>query len=208
MIRSIRLLAAFAAIVTTTPALAQVEIQWWHAMTGGNNDIVNRLSEEFNASQKDYKVVPTFKGPYPDTLNAGIAAFRAGTAPHIMQVFEVGTATMMSAKGAIKPVHELMKDANEPFDPQAYLPAIVGYYSTAKGEMLSFPFNSSSMVMWVNKDALKKAEIAEIPKTWPEVFAAAKKLKSAAGRTSSSSPPGTTCRSAPRPTGWTASTPS
>jgi sn-glycerol 3-phosphate transport system substrate-binding protein len=179
MIRSIRLLAAVAAIATTTPALAQVEIQWWHAMTGGNNDIVNRLSEEFNASQKDYKVVPTYKGPYPDTLNAGIAAFRAGTAPHIMQVFEVGTATMMSAKGAIKPVHEMMKDANEPFDPKAYLPAITGYYSTAKGEMLSFPFNSSSMVMWVNRDALKKAEIAEIPKTWPEVFAAAKKLKAA-----------------------------
>jgi sn-glycerol 3-phosphate transport system substrate-binding protein len=179
MIRSIRLLAAVAAIAATTPALAQVEIQWWHAMTGGNNDIVNRLSEEFNASQKDYKVVPTYKGPYPDTLNAGIAAFRAGTAPHIMQVFEVGTATMMSAKGAIKPVYEMMKDANEPFDPKAYLPAITGYYSTAKGEMLSFPFNSSSMVMWVNRDALKKAEIAEIPKTWPEVFAAAKKLKAA-----------------------------
>jgi sn-glycerol 3-phosphate transport system substrate-binding protein len=179
MIRSIRLLAAVAAVAVSTPALAQVEIQWWHAMTGGNNDIVNRLSEEFNTSQKDYKVVPTYKGPYPDTMNAGIAAFRAGQAPHIMQVFEVGTATMMSAKGAIKPVHELMKDANEPFDPKAYLPAITGYYSTAKGEMLSFPFNSSSMVMWVNKDALKKAEIAEIPKTWPEVFAAAKKLKAA-----------------------------
>jgi sn-glycerol 3-phosphate transport system substrate-binding protein len=179
MIHSIRLLAAATAIAVATPALAQTEIHWWHAMTGGNNDIVNRLSDEFNASQKDYKIVPTFKGPYPDTMNAGIAAFRAGTAPHIMQVFEVGTATMMSAKGAIKPVHELMKDANEPFDPKAYLPAITGYYSTAKGEMLSFPFNSSSMVMWVNKDALKKANIAEIPKTWPEVFDAAKKLKAA-----------------------------
>ena len=52
-----------------------------------------------------------------------------------------------------------MKDANEPFDPKAYLPAITGYYSTAKGELLSFPFNSSSMVMWINRDALKKAEL-------------------------------------------------
>jgi sn-glycerol 3-phosphate transport system substrate-binding protein len=178
MIRSIRLMAAAAAIAVTTPAFAVTEIQWWHAMTGGNNDIVNALSDEFNKSQSDYKVVPTYKGPYPETMNAGIAAFRAGGAPHIMQVFEVGTATMMSAKGAIKPVHELMKDANEPFDPKAYLPAITGYYSTAKGEMLSFPFNSSSMVMWVNRDALKKASV-EIPKTWPEVFAAAKKLKAA-----------------------------
>ena len=213
--------AVTVALALATPAYAVTEIQWWHAMTGGNNDIVNKLAEDFNASQSDYKVVPTFKGSYPDTMNAGIAAFRAGNAPHIMQVFEVGTATMMSATGAIKPVYQLMKDAGEPFDPKAYLPAITGYYSTSKGDMLSFPFNSSSMVMWINKDELKKAGVAEIPKTWPEVFDAAKKLKAAghddlrllqrlgdAGRISSSSRPGTTCRSAPRPTASTASTPS
>jgi len=160
-------------------AQAQTEIQWWHAMTGANNDVINKLADDFNASQKDYKVVVSYKGSYPDTLNAGIAAFRAGNAPHIIQVFEVGTATMMAAKGAIKPVQELMKEAGETFDPQSYLPAITGYYSTAKGEMLSFPFNSSSMVMWVNKDALKKANITDIPKTWPDVFEAAKKLKTA-----------------------------
>ncbi len=137
---------------------------------------VNRLADEFNASQSDYKVVPTYKGNYGETLNAGIAAFRAGTAPHIMQVFEVGTATMMSAKGAIKPVYQLMKDAGEPFDPNAYLPAITGYYSTTKGDMLSFPFNSSSMVMWANLDALKSIGLSEPPKTWPDLFAAAKKL--------------------------------
>jgi sn-glycerol 3-phosphate transport system substrate-binding protein len=110
-------------------------------------------------------------------MNAGIAAFRAGNAPHIMQVFEVGTATMMAATGAVKPVHVMMKEAGEKFDSNAYLSGITGYYSTAKGEMLSLPFNSSSTVMWINKDALKKAGIAEIPKTWPEVFDAAKKLK-------------------------------
>src|SRR6266852_3797237 len=181
---ALRKFGAAAAVAVTlalaaTPAHAVIEIQWWHAMTGGNNDVVNKLAEDFNASQPDYKVVPSFKGGYADTMNAGIAAFRAGNAPHIMQVFEVGTATMMSAAGAIKPVYQLMKDAGEPFDPKAYLPTITGYYSTSKGDMLSFPFNSSSMVMWINKDELKKAGIAEIPKTWPEVFDAAKKLKAA-----------------------------
>ena len=166
-------------LATSTSAFAQTEIQWWHAMTGANNEVVNKLAEEFNNSQKDYKVVVSYKGQYADTLNAGIAAFRAGNAPHILQVFEVGTATMMGAKGAIKPVHEMMKEAGEKFDPQAYLPAITGYYSTAKGEMLSMPFNSSSMVMWINKDELKKAGVNEIPKTWPQVFEAAKKLKAA-----------------------------
>jgi len=170
-----------AAAIFSTPASAQIEIQWWHALTGANNDVVVRLAEEFNKSQNEYKVVPTYKGGYADTMNAGIAAFRAGNAPHILQVFEVGTATMMAAKGAIKPVHLLMKEAGETFDPQAYLPTITGYYSTLKGEMLSFPFNSSSTVMWYNKDAFKKAGLDPDapPKTWPDVFAAAKKLKAA-----------------------------
>jgi sn-glycerol 3-phosphate transport system substrate-binding protein len=178
MLTKTRIVASAIALSAASPALAQTEIQWWHAMTGGNNDVVVKLAEEFNQSQKDYKVVPVYKGSYPDTMNAGIAAFRAGNAPHIMQVFEVGTATMMAAKGAVKPVYQLMQEAGEKFDPQAYLSAITGYYSTAKGEMLSFPFNSSSMVMWINKDALKKANV-EIPKTWPEVFEAGKKLKAA-----------------------------
>jgi sn-glycerol 3-phosphate transport system substrate-binding protein len=172
-------LATSALMALATPAQAVTEIQWWHAMTGGNNDVIVKLAEEFNASQSDYKVVPSYKGSYPDTMNAGIAAFRAGNAPHLLQVFEVGTATMMAATGAVKPVYKLMADAGEKFDPKAYLPAITGYYSTSKGDMLSFPFNSSSMVMWINKDALKKANIAEIPKTWPEVFDDAKKLKAA-----------------------------
>src|SRR6476619_189747 len=125
---SLRHFSTAAAITVTlalaTPAHAVTEIQWWHAMTGPNNDVVVKLANDFNASQSDYRIVPTFKGSYADVLNAGIAAFRAGNAPGIMQVFEVGTATMMAAKGAIKPVYQLMKEEGEPFDPNAYLPAI------------------------------------------------------------------------------------
>ncbi|MBL8698295.1 MAG: extracellular solute-binding protein [Alphaproteobacteria bacterium] len=172
---------AAAVVLGSAAAQAQIEIQWWHAMTGANNDVIEKLAKDFNDSQKDYKVVATYKGSYPDTMNAGIAAYRAGNAPHIMQVFEVGTATMMAAKGAIKPVQDMMKEAGEKFDPKSYLPAIAGYYSTAKGEMLSFPFNSSSAIMWYNKDAFKKAGLdpEKPPKTWPETFEAAKKLKAA-----------------------------
>ena len=126
-------LAAVLAALLSGTATAQTEINWWHAMTGANNEVIVRIANEFNEAQKDYKVVPTYKGGYADTMNAGIAAFRAGNAPHIMQVFEVGTATMMSAGGAIKPVHVLMKEAGETFDPKTYLPTITGYYSTDQG---------------------------------------------------------------------------
>ena len=184
MLKLATVLATFV-LGSTLPASAQTKLQWWHAMAGGNNDLIVRLANEFNAVQEDYRVVPLYQGSYADTLNAGLAAFRAGNPPHILQVFEVGTATMMAAKGAVKSVYRLMQEAGEPFDPKAYLPAITGYYSTAKGEMLSFPFNSSSMVMWINKDAFRRANLDpdKSPKTWPEVFEAAKKLKAAGNTT-------------------------
>ena len=165
-------------------AQAATEIQWWHAMTGALNDKVNELAGKFNASQTDYKVVPVFKGNYDETLAAGIAAYRAKAAPHILQVYEVGTATMMAAKGAIKPVAAVMKDAGESFDANAYIPAVAGYYTSSKGEMLSFPFNSSTTVFYYNKDAFKQAGLddSKPPKTWPELFAAAKKMKDAGNK--------------------------
>ena len=158
-----------------------VEIQWWHAMTSVNNELVNKIAEDFNNSQGAYKVVPVYKGSYAETMNAAIAAYRAGNAPDIVQIFEVGTATMMAAKGAIKPVYQLMADAGEKFDPQAYLPTVTSYYSTGDGKMLSLPFNSSTAILYYNKDAFKKAGLdpATPPKTWPEMFAAAKKIQAA-----------------------------
>ena len=119
------------------------KIRWLHTLLG---EWVNDLAKEFNASQKEYKVTPTFKGSYDESMTAAIAAFRAGNAPHILQVFEVGTATMMAAKGAVYPVYKLMADAGEPFDPKAYLPAVTGYYTDTAGNMLSFPFNASTPI--------------------------------------------------------------
>src|SRR5439155_24232324 len=150
--------------------------QWWHSMGGALGDALNGLASKFNASQKDYKVVPTFKGTYPESMTAAIAAFRAGNSPHLLQVFEVVTATMMAAKGAIVPVATVMANAKEPFDPKAYLPTVSGYYTDLKGNMLSFPFNSSSALFYTNDDVLKKAGIAA-PKTWKEFGAVAGKLK-------------------------------
>jgi sn-glycerol 3-phosphate transport system substrate-binding protein len=168
-----------AASLFAANAHAQTEIQWWHSMTGALGDKLNEIANGFNASQKEYKVVPVFKGTYPESMTAAIASFRAGNAPHILQVFEVGTATMMAAKGAIVPVAQIMKDANEPFDPKAYLPAVAGYYTNTKGEMLSYPFNSSTVLFYINKDMFKKAGLdpTKAPKTWKELLAAADKIK-------------------------------
>ncbi len=160
-------------------AQAQTEIQWWHSMTAVNNEWVNDLAKQFNESQKDYKIVPTFKGSYDESMTAAIAAFRSGNAPHVLQVFEVGTATMMASKGATVPVAKVMKDAGADFNPAGYIPAVAAYYTAPDGQMLSMPFNSSTTVFYINKDAFKKAglDAEKPPATWPEVFDAAKKLK-------------------------------
>lgn len=177
--KPLALVSSLLALALSGPAQAQVEIQWWHSMTGGLNDWVLDLANGFNASQKDYKIVPTYKGTYDETMPAAIAAYRAGTAPHILQVYEVGTATMMSAKGAIVPVGKVLADAGHKFDPKAYIPAVVGYYTAPNGQMLSFPLNSSTTVFNYNKDAFRKAGLdpAKPPTTWPEVALAAAKLK-------------------------------
>jgi sn-glycerol 3-phosphate transport system substrate-binding protein len=173
--------AAIALPVFVSSANAATEIQWWHAFTGRLGELLAEQVEQFNASQADYKVIATHKGNYSETLNAGIAAFRAGEQPHILMVFEVGTATMMAAKGAIKPVYEVMAEGGAPFDPDGYLGPVKGYYTTTKGDMLSLPYNSSTPVLYVNRDAMKGAGLDPDMdlSTWVKVGEALDKLKAA-----------------------------
>jgi sn-glycerol 3-phosphate transport system substrate-binding protein len=171
--------AALVAGSVAIPAYAQTEIVWWHSMGGALGEWVNDVAKEFNDKQKDYKVNAVFKGTYDESMTAAVAAFRAGNAPHILQVFEVGTATMMASKGVIKPTFEVMKAAGAKFDQTAFVPAVAGYYTAPNGQMLSMPFNSSTTVFHYNKDAFKAAGLdpEKPPLTWPEVAGAAAKLK-------------------------------
>ena len=172
------IVAVFILVVAVSGAQAITEIHWWHAMGGALGMRVDQITDNFNLSQNKYKLIANYKGNYTETMTAGIAAFRAGKQPHLIQVFEVGTATMMGAKGAIKPVYQLMAETGAPFDPAGYVGAVKGYYTTADGKMLSMPFNSSTPVLFYNKDAFKKAGLDpdKPPKTWPEVGQVAKKL--------------------------------
>jgi sn-glycerol 3-phosphate transport system substrate-binding protein len=175
------MLLAGAMLTSSVSAFAATEIQFWHAFTGRLGELVAEQVKTFNASQGDYKVVASHKGNYSETLNAGIAAFRAGEQPHILMVFEVGTATMMAAKGAIEPIYTVMKKAGAKFDPDAYIGSVKGYYTTTDGQMLSLPFNSSTPVLWVNRDALKAAGIgadADLS-TWEKVGVVLDQLKAA-----------------------------
>ncbi len=176
------LILAIVAVCLTFPASAfakPVTINWWHAMRSARGKVVDTMIEKFNASQSDYVVVGTNKGNYDETMNAGVAAFRAKKQPHLLQVFEVGTQTMMLS-GAIYPVHQLMTDAGFDIDWTNYLQAVLSYYMNADGKLMSMPFNSSTPIMYYNVDMLKKAGIAPLSKsepiTWDQLGKITKKM--------------------------------
>ena len=170
--------AAAALLATAATAEAQVEISWWHAMGGELGDRLNEIAEGFNESQSDYAVRPVYRGNYTETMTAAIAAFRAREQPHIVQVFEVGTASMMAAEGAIYPVYQLMEEHGVDWDPEVYLPAVVGYYADPEGNMLSMPFNSSTPVLYYNRDAFEAAGLdpEQPPKTWDDLVEASRAI--------------------------------
>lgn len=170
--------SAIALIASLSAAQAKTDIQWWHAMGGELGAKLEEIVRNFNDSQDEYTIVPSYKGTYPETMTAAIAAFRAKQQPAIVQVFEVGTGTMMAAKGAVRPVYQLMQDEGEDFDPKAFLPAVVGYYTDTDGNMLSMPFNSSTPILYYNKTVFEKAGLDPNtpPKTWADMEAYSKKI--------------------------------
>ncbi|NRB04547.1 MAG: extracellular solute-binding protein [Rhodobacteraceae bacterium] len=159
--------AAIAASLAAQAAFAETEITWWHAMGGQLGETVNKIAEDFNASQDDYKITPVFKGSYEETLTAGIAAFRAGEQPNVIQVFDAGAATVIGAKGATIPVQDLLADNGVDFDINDYITGVRYFYADSDGKMIGMPFNSSTPIMYYNADALAKAGV-EPPKTWEE----------------------------------------
>src|SRR2546425_1333247 len=176
--RSITGVVALSAMIALAPApaSAKTEIQFWHAMTGILGDATNELVKQFNESQSEYEVKPLRKGTYPETLTAAIAAYRQRQAPNIVQVFEVGTQTMMLS-GAIHPVYQLFKEQEIAMDWKDFIAPVVGYYSK-DGNLYSMPFNSSTPIFYYNKDVFQKAGLdpAKPPQTWKQVEEYSKKI--------------------------------
>ena len=172
--------AGISVALCSSVTFAQTEITWWHAMGAELGEKLESIAQGFNESQSDYVVTPVFKGTYPETLTAAIAAFRANEQPAIVQVFEVGTGTMMAAKGAVYPVHQLMSDNGEPWDPAGFLAPVVGYYSDTDGNILSMPFNSSTPIMYYNKKVFEAAGLdpETPPKTWAELETMSRQIMS------------------------------
>ncbi|WP_288429956.1 extracellular solute-binding protein [uncultured Agrobacterium sp.] len=177
MIKKISM-AVMAVSVSATSSMAATNITWWHGMGGRNGEVINEVSQKFNASQTNCAITPVSKGTYEEALASGIAAFRSGDQPNILQVFDAGAATIINAKGAVIPAEDIITKAGYKFDREAFIPGVRYFYAAADGKFVGMPFNSSAPIMYLNTEALKKAGV-EAPKTWEEFEAAAPKLKEA-----------------------------
>ncbi|WP_137177463.1 sn-glycerol-3-phosphate ABC transporter substrate-binding protein UgpB [Roseomonas sp. AR75] len=165
------------------PALAQqrTEIQFWHGLSQPLGGMLEAVVKEFNDSQTRYTIVPSYRGSYPETMVAAIAAFRAGQAPAVVQMFEVGTGTMMNAGRAIIPTYQLLANTGVTINWDDFLPGVRGYYAAADGKQMSMPFNSSTAITYYNKDAFRAAGLNpdQFPETWGGIEEAMRKLKAA-----------------------------
>ena len=178
--KSLRTLAVTAAslFALSGTANAATEITFWHAMGGQLGETVNAVAKNFNDSQSDVVLTPVYKGSYEETVTAGIAAFRAGEAPNIIQIFDAGAATIINAKGAVKPIAGLLNEYGETFKAEDYIAGVRYFYADEQGDMIGMPFNSSTPVLYYNKANLAKAGV-QPPKTWEEFQEIAPKLKAA-----------------------------
>ncbi len=160
----------------TADANAKQVVNFWHSMSGALQDKLNIIITKYHESQDKVRVNAVYKGNYTDALNGVVAAYRGSKHPHITQVFEVGTQSMMKS-GAIVGVEDLFIKNGVVLDKKDIMAPVLGYYSSLDGKLISMPFNSSTPIVFYNKDILDNLNITKIPTTWDEMFALSKEIK-------------------------------
>ena len=172
-----------ALLFSTVSQAAPAEIQLWHAMRGPLGAEVDAIAQRFNASQTEFAVATLYKGDYAETMRAALAAQRSGKGPHLAQVYEVGTADMMAARSAVRPVWQVMAEAGERLDTKSFVPAVASYFSDTQGRLEALPFNTSTPVLFYNKDAFRAAKLdpEKPPRTWYEMVPTIAALKDPGG---------------------------
>ena len=171
-------MAALALTMSASTTLAATNITFWHGMGGRNGEVLNELAIKFNEAQSACVLTPVSKGTYEEALSSGIAAFRSGQHPNILQVFDAGAATIINAKGATVAAEDIIREAGHTFNTEDYIQGVRYFYADADGKFVGMPLSSSAPIMYYNTEALEKAGV-EAPKTWEEFEAIAPKLKEA-----------------------------
>ena len=147
-------------------------IVFWHSMGGNLNDAIDHLVEEYNNSQDKYVVRAQFQGEYDDALTKlRSSASGKDVGADLVQVFDLGTRYMIDS-GLIKPIQDFVDQDN--YDTSQLEENLLAYY-TVDGKLNSMPFNSSTPLLYYNKDMFDGAGV-EVPKSLEEMKETGKKL--------------------------------
>ncbi|GMA15222.1 ABC transporter substrate-binding protein [Deinococcus metallilatus] len=147
-----------------TASAQTVTVDFWHSFGDAKRaGWIQARADEYNKTHPDVKIVPAYKGGYNDSLQATILAARQGKPPALVQIFEVGSQLALDS-GAFQPVSGI-KDV----DFSDYIKPVINYY-TIGGKVNSLPFNSSSPVLYFNKNLMQKAGLD--PRRPPTTFGA------------------------------------
>jgi sn-glycerol 3-phosphate transport system substrate-binding protein len=160
-----------------------VKITFWHSMGGDlGGKAIPQMANEFNASQDKCFVEPIYQGSYDDALNKLKAGLQSKDTPAVMQLYDIGTRLMVDLK-VITPVQDYIDKEN--YDVSDLEPNVLAYY-TVDGKQVSMPFNSSTPMLYYNKNMFKDAGLdpEKPPRTFAEVQDYARKLtkKDSAGK--------------------------
>lgn len=150
------------------------ELIFWHSMGGSGGEALEKMVSDFNNSQDYITVTPQFQGNYDDAVTKLQSVIGTDAAPDIMQLYDIGTRWMIDS-GYSVPMQELIDSEN--WDVAQIEPNIAGYY-TVDGTLHSMPFNSSTPIMYYNKDAFRDAGLDPDtpPANWDELEEYSQKL--------------------------------
>lgn len=135
-------------------------ISFWHSMGGVNGQAIDTLVQKFN-DENEYGITveAEYQGSYDDALNKLKSAQIGNMGADLVQVYEIGTRFMIES-GWIVPMQSMV-NADE-YDTSVLEPNLAAYY-TINDMLYSMPFNSSTPLMYYNKDMFDAAGITEIP---------------------------------------------
>lgn len=139
-------------------------IDFWHAFGGGRQALIQRMVDDYNYTHPGVYVKVENKGSYRDTLNAAILAAQQGNAPHVVQIFEIGSQLALDS-GIFMPIEDAVVGSE--FQPDDYIPAVANYYKI-NGKFNSLPWNSSNPILYYNKDIFRAAGLD--PEKPPQTF--------------------------------------
>ena len=135
-------------------------ISFWHSMGGVNGQAIDTLVQKFN-DENEYGITveAEYQGSYDDALNKLKSAQIGNMGADLVQVYEIGTRFMIES-GWIVPMQSMV-NADE-YDTSVLESNLAAYY-TINDMLYSMPFNSSTPLMYYNKDMFDAAGITEIP---------------------------------------------